>query len=69
MSEARALTNVCGNSVATLVVAMILVAATLESAFAICLGCWIFGHLMRLGVIPDDTCAACADVSSRLGTA
>jgi hypothetical protein len=54
---------------ALVLVAMILVAATLESVFAICIGCWIFGHLMRLGVIPEDTCAACNDVSLRLKTA
>lgn len=54
---------------AQVLVAMILVAATLESVFGICLGCWIFGHLMRLGVIPEDTCAACNDISLRVGTA
>jgi hypothetical protein len=54
---------------AQVLVALILVAATLESVFAICLGCWLFGHLMRLGVIPEQTCVACADVRSRLGTA
>ena len=54
---------------AQVLVALILVAATLESVFGICLGCWIFGHLMRLGVIPAETCAACNDISLRLGAA
>lgn len=54
---------------AQVLVALILAAATLESVFGVCIGCWMFGHLMRLGVIPDETCAACADISSRLGTA
>src|SRR6266516_7605581 len=31
---------------------LIVVAATLESVFAICLGCIVFGALMRWGVIP-----------------
>jgi Domain of unknown function (DUF4395) len=57
------------DGLALVLVALILVAAVLESVFAICIGCWIFGHLMRLGVIPEDTCAACNDVSLRLGTA
>lgn len=57
------------NAVALVAVAMILVAATLESAFAFCLGCWMFGHLMRLGVIPADICEACNDVTARLRTA
>lgn len=38
------------------------VAATLESVLALCLGCQIFRALMRLGIIPADICAACADI-------
>ena len=41
---------------------MLLVAATLESVFAICLGCHIFALLMRVGLIPDAICAECADI-------
>jgi Domain of unknown function (DUF4395) len=33
--------------------------ATLESAFAFCIGCQIFAVLMRLGVIPDEICERC----------
>jgi hypothetical protein len=40
-------------------------AATLESVFAICLGCRIFAGLMRLGVIPPDVCKECNDIWSR----
>ncbi len=47
------------------VVALLAVAALLESALAICLGCIAFGFLMRAGVIPDEVCAACADISLR----
>jgi hypothetical protein len=47
------------------VVALLAVAALLESALAICLGCIAFGYLMRAGVIPDEVCAACADISIR----
>jgi hypothetical protein len=42
----------------------ILVAATLESVFALCVGCKVFGVLMRIGVIPDAVCAECADIWS-----
>ncbi len=38
---------------------LIVVAATLESAFAFCLGCTIFGVLVRWGVIPDEVCERC----------
>ncbi len=47
------------------VVATMAVAAFLESVFAVCVGCTVFGLLMRAGVIPDEVCAACADVSLR----
>ena len=40
-------------------------AATLESAFGLCIGCKVFGLLMRIGAVPDDVCAECADIWSR----
>ena len=40
-------------------------AATLESVFAFCLGCAIFGVLMRWGVIPDQVCDRCNDIWGR----
>lgn len=40
-------------------------AATLESVFAICLGCIVFNRLIRWGVIPKAICEACADLSLR----
>jgi hypothetical protein len=46
-------------------VAMIAVAATLESAAGYCIGCALFARLMRLGVIPVSICEACADLSLR----
>ena len=47
-----------------LLVAMIL-ASGLESLFAYCLGCKVFGLLMRAGVVPPEICAECADIWSR----
>jgi hypothetical protein len=47
------------------VVALLATAAFLESALGICLGCIDFGSLMKAGVIPEDVCAACADISLR----
>jgi len=49
-------------------VAMI-VATALESVFGLCLGCELFGVLMRAGLIPEETCAACANFSPRLQSA
>lgn len=49
-----------GNSgVAYVLLGAIVFAATLESVFAFCLGCAIFGLLMRWGVIPDEVCDRC----------
>ena len=44
-------------------VAMLVIAATLESVFAICLGCQIFAALMRAGLIPSAVCAECANIT------
>src|SRR5438874_1769687 len=41
-----------------LLLGMIVIAVTLESVFAVCLGCIIFGWLMRTGLIPEETCEA-----------
>lgn len=43
----------------------IVAAATLESVFAVCLGCIIFGVFMRWGAIPDEVCERCNDIWGR----
>jgi hypothetical protein len=48
--------------VASVLVALIIVAATLESVFALCLGCKAFAVLMRLGVIPEAVCDRCNNI-------
>lgn len=52
-------------SVAVVLVAMIAVAASIESFAGYCLGCTMFRYLMRVGVIPEETCEACNDLSLR----
>jgi len=47
---------------AYLLVGLVIIAATLESVFAFCLGCKVFAGLMRLGVIPDDVCERCNNI-------
>jgi hypothetical protein len=51
--------------VADAALAVMVVAATLESAFALCLGCKAFGLLMRTGLIPEAVCLECADIGAR----
>jgi hypothetical protein len=50
---------------ATALVAALLVFALLESVVGFCAGCWVFGQLMRLGVIPPEVCEACNDITLR----
>lgn len=50
---------------AFVLVGTILVAATLESALALCIGCRLFAVLMAAGIIPDRVCVACADLTIR----
>ena len=45
-------------------VVLLIVAALLESVFAFCLGCSIFGLLQRAGMVPESVCEACV-VGSR----
>jgi hypothetical protein len=47
-------------TVVVVLLAMLVVAATLESAFALCLGCKVFAVLMRVGVVPQHVCERCA---------
>ncbi len=55
------------HAVADVFLALFIPAAGLESIFGYCLGCKAFGILMRLGVIPEEVCLECADISGRLG--
>jgi hypothetical protein len=44
---------------------LMVVFATLESVFALCVGCKIFALLMRAGIIPDSVCRECNDLWRR----
>jgi hypothetical protein len=50
---------------AQVVIAMLVVAAGLESFFAVCLGCIMFGWLMRAGIVPKDVCEECNNITLR----
>lgn len=57
------------HTIALVPVAMILVAASMESFLGFCLGCWIFRWLMRFGVIPESVCEECMDITKRRAAA
>jgi Domain of unknown function (DUF4395) len=42
----------------------LILAATLESVFGLCLGCKLFTLLMRLGVIPATVCERCNNIAA-----
>jgi hypothetical protein len=48
---------------------LLVIAAGLESIFAYCLGCKVFAILMRVGLVPEEICEECADISGRLRAA
>ena len=61
---------ILGNhAVADALLGLLIIASGLESIFAYCVGCKIFGLLMRAGVIPAEVCAECADIGPRLRAA
>jgi hypothetical protein len=61
---------VVGSHTATdVVLGLFVVAAGLESIFAVCLGCQVFALLMRVGLVPESVCLECADISGRLRAA
>ena len=64
-TTALALALGVGVGPARLVIAALTIAAFLEAAFGLCLGCKAFGLLMRTGVIPESVCEECADLSAR----
>ncbi len=51
--------------VSWVLVSLITVAAFLEAALGLCLGCTIFGRLQAMGVIPASVCEACNDLRLR----
>lgn len=66
VTAAATLLLAVGQPVATQVLlGLMIVAAGLESILAYCIGCQVFAALMRLGVIPETTCTACANIAVR----
>ncbi|MHB8241531.1 MAG: DUF4395 domain-containing protein [Solirubrobacteraceae bacterium] len=48
---------------AYVVLGLLIVAATLESVFGLCLGCKVFAALMRAGLIPKEVCERCNNLA------
>lgn len=50
---------------ANVLLAVLVVAASLESLAGLCLGCTAFAGLMRAGLVPERVCLECADIARR----
>jgi hypothetical protein len=55
------------HTAADVVLILFLPATALESIFGYCIGCKVFGVLMRAGLVSDAICAECADIRLRIG--
>lgn len=63
---AAAVLGFLGLSTASLLLlAVLFVFASLEAFVGFCAGCFVFAQLMRVGLVPQDTCEACNDISLR----
>ena len=55
-----------GTTLPVVVIGVVMVVfPALESLAGICVGCIVFGWLMRLGLIPESICVDCADITKR----
>jgi hypothetical protein len=55
-----------GTTLPVVVIGVVMVVfPALESLGGICVGCIVFGWLMRLGLIPESICVDCADITKR----
>jgi hypothetical protein len=43
----------------------LVVAASLEGFAGYCLGCTVFGWMIRFGLVPESVCLECSDLSAR----
>jgi hypothetical protein len=52
-------------TVAWTLAAVMVVFAALEAFLGICVGCLVFGVLIRAGIVPGSVCVECADITLR----
>lgn len=59
-------TGSSGALVPVLVIGVVMVVfPLLEAVFGLCVGCRLFSVLMRVGLIPEEVCLDCADITRR----
>jgi hypothetical protein len=66
LTAAASVLWLAGASTPVVVIGVVMVVfPALESLAGVCVGCLVFGWLMRLGVIPESVCVECADITRR----
>jgi hypothetical protein len=66
LTVAATLLWLAGTTVPVVAIGVVMVVfPALESLGGICVGCIVFGWLMRAGLIPDSVCVDCANISRR----
>lgn len=66
LTAAASVLWLAGASTPVVVIGVVMVVfPALESLAGVCVGCIVFGWLMRLGVIPESVCLECADITRR----
>ncbi len=69
-TTAASITHLAGaTTAAVVIIGALTVAASLEAFAGYCLGCKVYGQLIRLGLRPADDCPDCADIGERLEAA
>jgi hypothetical protein len=55
-----------GTTVPVVAIGVVMVVfPALEALAGVCVGCLVFGWLMRVGLVPESVCVECADLSRR----
>lgn len=66
LTVAATVSWLAGTSLPVVLIGVVMVVfPALESLAGICVGCIVFGWLMRLGLIPESICVDCADITKR----
>jgi hypothetical protein len=69
LTTAAAILWLAGTTLPVVAIGLVMVVfPALESVGGICVGCIVFGWLMRLGVIPESVCVECANINRRVAS-
>jgi hypothetical protein len=67
LTAAAAILGASGSagSVVVAIGVVMIVFPALEAVLGLCVGCKVFGVMMKLGLVPEEICLECADISLR----